>query len=168
MGRSRAQPNRPDGRVRPSAHGALCASGRLGAVADHRRLQQHRWPRRRVRELPQLAALLLDRRRRAHARIFPSHLGGHHPTVHPLRQRPRPSHDRQRIRARVRLDAPRRGILVFLFAVPRRPNRKERRARQALCGILSQRRRRGSQLRRGEKAHPLRPQRQYGTGAPQF
>ena len=58
---------------------------------------------------------------------------------------------------RVRLDAPRRGVLVFLFAVPCRSNRKERRTRQALCGFLSQRRPKGPQLRRGAKAHPLRP-----------
>ena len=75
MGSSRAQPHRPDGRLGRPRDGALRARRRLGDVADPRGLHRHRRPRRRLRELPQLAALLPDGRRRPPARVTPTSPG---------------------------------------------------------------------------------------------
>ena len=170
VGPARAQPHRPDGRRRRSGHGALRPlRRRLGHVAHAGGLHRHRRSRRRLRELPQLAPPLPGGGRGPPAGALPPRLGGDHPPVQPLRHRARTPDGGQGVRAGVRLDAPGRGVRLLLPPLPRRPGRRaQRREGETVRRLLPQRGPGGPQLRSGEEADPVRPQRIDGAGLPQL
>ena len=169
MGPARAQPHRPHGRLGRPRDGALRPRRRLGHVADAGGLHRHRRSRRRVRELPQLAALLPDGRGGPPAGVLPSRLGGDHPPVQPLRHRARAPDGGQGVRAGVRLDAPGGGLRLLLQPLPRRPGKRaQRREGETLRRLLPQRGPGGAQLRSGKEADQVRPQRIDGASLPQL